>query len=180
MASHRPYRPSLGMDKAMEEIKEKRGRFMTLMWWMLVSGFSAKTNSPSNNLRERGTEAQRHKAENPFSCILLSLLPLFLFPFQFRSHRVIFLSCLNRLSESAQKVQDALDRHGVRCEVVELPARPEPRRKRLKQSAVAWSRLQSLWFFSARRRKGLSSSWRAAPTAPRERKKGFAISSPNR
>lgn len=25
------------------------------------------------------------------------------------------------LSESAQKVQDALDRHGVRCEVVELP-----------------------------------------------------------
>jgi len=27
MASHRPYRPSLGMDKAMEEIKEKRGRF---------------------------------------------------------------------------------------------------------------------------------------------------------
>ncbi|NTV58502.1 MAG: PAS domain S-box protein, partial [Deltaproteobacteria bacterium] len=27
MASHRPYRPSLGMDKALEEIKDKRGRF---------------------------------------------------------------------------------------------------------------------------------------------------------
>jgi PAS domain S-box-containing protein len=27
MASHRPYRPSLGMDKALEEIKGKRGRF---------------------------------------------------------------------------------------------------------------------------------------------------------
>jgi len=27
MASHRPYRPSLGLDKALEEIKDKRGRF---------------------------------------------------------------------------------------------------------------------------------------------------------
>ena len=27
MASHRPYRPSLGMDKALDEIKDKRGRF---------------------------------------------------------------------------------------------------------------------------------------------------------
>jgi PAS domain S-box-containing protein/putative nucleotidyltransferase with HDIG domain len=27
MASHRPYRPSLGMEKALEEIKDKRGRF---------------------------------------------------------------------------------------------------------------------------------------------------------
>jgi PAS domain S-box-containing protein/putative nucleotidyltransferase with HDIG domain len=27
MASHRPYRPSLGMDKALEEIKDKKGRF---------------------------------------------------------------------------------------------------------------------------------------------------------
>jgi PAS domain S-box-containing protein/putative nucleotidyltransferase with HDIG domain len=27
MASHRPYRPSLGMDKALEEIKDKSGRF---------------------------------------------------------------------------------------------------------------------------------------------------------
>jgi len=27
MASHRPYRPSLGLDKALEEIKDKKGRF---------------------------------------------------------------------------------------------------------------------------------------------------------
>jgi PAS domain S-box-containing protein/putative nucleotidyltransferase with HDIG domain len=27
MASHRPYRPSLGMDKALDEIKDKKGRF---------------------------------------------------------------------------------------------------------------------------------------------------------
>jgi PAS domain S-box-containing protein/putative nucleotidyltransferase with HDIG domain len=27
MASHRPYRPSLGLDKAMEEVKDKKGRF---------------------------------------------------------------------------------------------------------------------------------------------------------
>ncbi len=26
MASHRPYRPSLGLDKALEEIEEKKGR----------------------------------------------------------------------------------------------------------------------------------------------------------
>jgi PAS domain S-box-containing protein len=49
MASHRPYRPSLGLDKALEEVKDKKGRFYDPMWWMPASGFSLKINSPSSN-----------------------------------------------------------------------------------------------------------------------------------
>ena len=67
---------------------------MTLMWWMLVSGFSAKTNSPSNNLRERGTEAQSRKP-----ILLHPFIPPSFVPFSIPNSEVTvlyFLSCLNR------------------------------------------------------------------------------------
>ncbi len=34
MSSHRPYRPALGLDKALEEIEKTKGFCMILMWWM--------------------------------------------------------------------------------------------------------------------------------------------------
>jgi HD-GYP domain-containing protein (c-di-GMP phosphodiesterase class II) len=34
MASHRPYRPALGIDAALAEIEKNKGRFMTQMRWM--------------------------------------------------------------------------------------------------------------------------------------------------
>ena len=81
---------------------------------MPASPFSLKTNSPSSKDRDKGPKTQptTRMAGKRGSAIR---------PFHFKTLRVIVPCMSQPLSESAQKVQDALNRHGVACEVVELP-----------------------------------------------------------
>ncbi len=103
---------------------------------MLASAFSLKTNSPSSK--------SPLPPPQPLPCADLSHTASKLSTLIF--HHVIIAirktnpekkkselktagtiwegeveKCLNRLSESAQKVQNALNHHGVTCEVIELP-----------------------------------------------------------
>ena len=56
MASHRPYRPALGMDAALEEIAKNKGILYDPRWWMPVCACSRRRviNCHYNNAKSEG------------------------------------------------------------------------------------------------------------------------------